>query len=115
VSLSGFDRRQFAGSSKSIRTSGKKQREEMTEQTDVVGGQIRTFVEERLAQGKGLTVKSDSESLTESGIMDSLGIFRLVSFLEETFHLSVADEDITHENFRSIEAIRDYVVSHTTK
>jgi acyl carrier protein len=89
----------------------------MTQQTDAVavGDQIRTFVEERLAKGKGLTVASDSESLTEAGIIDSLGIFRLVSFLEEAFQLPVADEDITHENFRSIDAIRDYVIAHQKK
>ncbi len=38
-----------------------------------------------------------------------------MAFLEETFHLSIADEDITHENFRSIDAIRDYVVNHSPK
>jgi acyl carrier protein len=87
----------------------------MTQQTDAVGDQIREFVVEKLAQSKGITVTSDSDSLTEKGIIDSLGIFRLVAFLEETFHLSIADEDITHENFRSIDAIRDYVVNHSPK
>lgn len=87
----------------------------MTEQTDAVGDQIRTFVAERLAQSKGLKVTSDSESLTENGILDSLGIFRLVSFLETTFHVAIADEDITHEKFGTIDAIRDYVVSHSAK
>jgi acyl carrier protein len=87
----------------------------MTQQTDAAGDQIREFVVEKLAQSKGITVTSDSDSLTEKGIIDSLGIFRLVAFLEETFHLSIADEDITHENFRSIDAIRDYVVNHSPK
>jgi len=87
----------------------------MTQQTDAAGDQIREFVVEKLAQSKGITVTSDSDSLTENGIIDSLGIFRLVAFLEETFHLSIADEDITHENFRSIDAIRDYVVNHSPK
>jgi acyl carrier protein len=105
----------IAGGNESIGVNGARQSEQMTEQTHAVGDQIRQFVVEKLAQSKGINITSDSDSLTEKGAIDSLGIFRLVAFLEETFHLSIADEDITHENFRSIDAIRDYVVSHTAK
>jgi acyl carrier protein len=69
---------------------------------------IREFIKEA-AQGKGLDVANDDESLTEIGVIDSLVIFRLVSFLEDNFGIRIADEQIVNENFRSIHAIESFV------
>ena len=46
-----------------------------------VKDQIREFILRDLASAKGVSSFSDSESLMESGVIDSLGIFRLVAFL----------------------------------
>ena len=43
-------------------------------------------------------------------IIDSMGMMRLVAFVEETFAISVPLEDITIQNFRTIEAIDEYLV-----
>jgi acyl carrier protein len=61
------------------------------------------------AQSKGITQVGDDDSLTETGIVDSLGIFRLVSFLEETFGIRVGDEEITNQNFESIRTIESFI------
>jgi acyl carrier protein len=74
--------------------------------------QIRQFIQD-LAKGKGVVTLTDQESLTDNGVIDSLGIFRLVSFLEDTFRLRISDEDITHENFQSIDAIDMFVAAHS--
>jgi acyl carrier protein len=66
--------------------------------------QIREFVRP-MAENMGVRSLSDEESLTDAGIIDSLAIFRLVSFMEETFSVSIADEDIVIENFDSIDKI----------
>ena len=70
---------------------------------------IRTFVQENLALGKGVTVTNDQESLVDSGVIDSLGVFQLVSFLEETFQVRIGDSEIVLENFRSIDDIERFV------
>ena len=44
---------------------------------------IREFVLERLAPATGRTELADDEDLIDSGVLDSLGIFQLVAFLEE--------------------------------
>ena len=75
-----------------------------------VKDQIRQWVTET-AQRKGVEVGSDDESLTTNGVIDSLAIFRLVSFLEETFHLRVADEEIVNDNFKSVNDIDRFVTS----
>lgn len=48
---------------------------------------------------------SPSDSLLDSGLIDSVGIFELVSFLEESVGVKVADEDIVPENFETIASI----------
>lgn len=69
---------------------------------------VREFVLDA-AQRKGLDTVTDSESLTENGVIDSLAIFRLVSFLEDNFGLRIADEEIVSENFQSVNAIESFV------
>jgi len=80
------------------------------EQTDSVRDQIRRFISES-AQRKGLSQISDDESLSENGVMDSLMIFRLVSFLEDTFSIKIADEEITNDNFQSVVGIESFVTA----
>jgi acyl carrier protein len=68
---------------------------------------VRQVVMEKfpLAKKRGL---KDSDELLESGIVDSLGILDLVAFLESEFGLTVGDEDLLPENFRSIERIAEF-------
>ena len=66
---------------------------------------IRTFVTERLAPAVGLSSLGDEDDLIDSGVVDSLGIFQLIAFLEERFGIKIGDEEITPENFGTIAAI----------
>ena len=75
--------------------------------------QIREWVQET-AQRKGIGAVTDEESLTTNGVIDSLAIFRLVSFLEDTFGVRVADEEIVNDNFKSVNEIDRFVTSKVT-
>jgi len=77
--------------------------------------QIRQFVTEELAAAKGINQVTDDESLIDNGVVDSLGIFRLVTFLEENFGVKVADEEISAENLQSIDIIEQLVISKSKK
>lgn len=77
-----------------------------------VKGRIRQFVLEDLASRKGVTNFTDDESLIQNGVVDSLGIFRIVSFVEENFHIRVRDEEIIAENFQTIDDMDRFVISH---
>jgi acyl carrier protein len=72
---------------------------------------IREFVLERLAPATGRTELADNEDLIDSGVLDSLGIFQLVAFLEEEFGVAVADTEITPENFATLERIERLVAA----
>jgi acyl carrier protein len=80
-------------------------------QSSALKEQIREFIMENLAHAKGITSFTDDENLMESGVVDSLGIFRIVSFLEEELHVRVSDEEINAETLQSVNSIEKLVLS----
>ena len=78
-------------------------------------GSIRHFVMENLALGKGADSIQDGTSLVENGVIDSLGIFQLVSFLESSYGIRVGDEEIVLENFESIDRIDQFLQGKLAK
>ncbi len=49
------------------------------------------------------------EDLLEQGIIDSLGIMKLILFIEETFSITVLDEEIVPENFQCLNSMVKFV------
>jgi len=72
---------------------------------------IRDFVQNDLAISVGISAVQDDESLQESGIIDSLQILRLVTFLEETFEIQIQENEIISQHFHTIEAIDRFVLA----
>jgi acyl carrier protein len=71
--------------------------------------QIRQYIARNLLFSDSGFKYGDDASFLEEGIVDSLGIMDLVCFIEETFGLAVADEDLTPDNFDSVNKLADYV------
>jgi acyl carrier protein len=69
---------------------------------------IREFMLQHfpLARKSGLPI---GQKFLESGMVDSLGILDLVLFLEQEFGLQVSDEELSPENFDSLEAVSTFV------
>ena len=49
------------------------------------------------------------EDLLEKGIIDSLGVMKLLLFMEETFGIAVSDEEIIPENFQTLNNMVKFV------
>jgi len=45
----------------------------------------------------------------EQGIMDSMGFISIIEFIEDTFSITTADNELIESNFESIQAISDYI------
>jgi acyl carrier protein len=75
-----------------------------------VRDRIREFILD-LAKAKGVASITDQQSLVENQVIDSLSIFRLVAFLEDTFRIRISDEEISDENLKSVEVIEALVRS----
>lgn len=71
--------------------------------------QIRRYVAENfLFSDNGFELDND-ESFLEAGVVDSLGVLELVTFVEENFDVQVADEEIVPDNFDSVDRLADYI------
>lgn len=66
---------------------------------------IAEVATERLEQ---IDVKED---LLGSGIINSMGMMKILLFIEKKFNVQVPPEDMTLENFMSVERIQRYVSS----
>ena len=76
---------------------------------------LREFIARNfLFSDKGYTYGDDA-SFLESGIIDSLGIIELVTFVEKTYGISVADNELLPENFDSVAKLGSYIVNKSAK
>ncbi|HSL42295.1 MAG TPA: acyl carrier protein [Anaerolineales bacterium] len=66
---------------------------------------IRDFIQNNIVQHNLDKPLDDNDQLVESGIVDSLGIMSLLSFLEEKFSMQIPSEDLNPENFASVAMI----------
>ncbi len=77
---------------------------------ELIEQKVREYItSELLRESRG---KLDRETpLIEEGVIDSLGLFRLVAFIEEAFGVAIQDEDLRLENFQTIRQIGQYVTA----
>jgi acyl carrier protein len=66
---------------------------------------INDYISRELVQDPALLPLANETSLLESGILDSLGLLRLVVFLEEQFGITLGDADLLPEKFASVNTI----------
>lgn len=68
---------------------------------------IRQFVTDTLIR-KPVELK-DGDDWLANGLVDSVGIMRLVSFVERKFETDIPEDDITVDNFRSLKDVAHYL------
>jgi len=71
---------------------------------------IKTFLAQQFPMTKNV---SNDEPLLKNGLIDSLGILDLVTFVETEFGIAVSDEDLLPENFGSIHSLTNFVHNKT--
>ncbi len=69
---------------------------------------VREFIAENFLFRADADI-SDSQSLLEGGVIDSTGVLELIAFLESTYGISIADEEIVPENLDSIDNMATYL------
>jgi acyl carrier protein len=72
---------------------------------------ILKYIQDNLLVGKGEIELSPEDDLLGSGLLDSMGVMRLVAFIEENFNVKIPPQDIVIENFMDVKAITKYVES----
>jgi len=72
-------------------------------------GDLEKVLITEIAVDLGKKSLNPDEDLLEGGIIDSLGIMKLVLFLEESYGIHVNDEDIIPENFQCLSSMVKFV------
>lgn len=73
--------------------------------------QIRSYLGEYLLFSDNGLEYSNDDSFLESGIVDSVAVMELTLFVEETFGISVEDQEITPDNFDSVNKLAQFIRS----
>jgi acyl carrier protein len=73
---------------------------------------ITSVIKERLknhANDVDWTKVSDDDSLWNEGVLDSIRMIELISFIEKEFNIKIENDDLTPDNFDSINRISQYI------
>jgi acyl carrier protein len=71
--------------------------------------QVRRFILTNYLFTEDEKKLADGESLMQSGTMDSTGILELIMFLEETFGIKVADDEMVPANLDSVQNVVAFI------
>lgn len=74
-----------------------------------IRGRVRQFLEENFLYMRPDFVLGDDDRLLERGIIDSMGVAEMVTFIEDEFGIKTSDEDISEANLGSLRAIGRFV------
>ena len=74
---------------------------------------IEEFILEELCPSMGIELDhiDEEESLVDAGIVNSLGILQLLSFIDEELEIDISGEEIKIDNFKNLKTISSYVES----
>jgi acyl carrier protein len=70
---------------------------------------IRQYIAKNLLFSENGFAYSDSASFLNEGIVDSVGVMELVAFVDQEFGIEVEPDEISPENFDSVERIAKFV------
>jgi acyl carrier protein len=75
---------------------------------------IRAFIVDNFYVPETASLADDTP-LIESGIVDSTGVLEVVAFLEETFKITIPDQDMLPANLDTIARMANYVTRMRNK
>jgi len=76
--------------------------------TNRIEGTILEFIRDELAGGSPVDLDADANLLT-SGLIDSVGIARLVAHVEDVVGVTVPPTDLVPSNFRTVGIMAAYL------
>ena len=68
---------------------------------------IRTFLVQQFPATKNI---GNEDPLLKNGLIDSLGILEVVTFIESEFGIVLSDEELLPDNFESVHSLTSFVL-----
>ncbi len=72
-----------------------------------IASKVRDYI--KSATFSSIDNLDDDLLIFKEGVLDSMGLVSLFSFLEEEFGIQITDADLVEENFESVKAITHFV------
>lgn len=70
---------------------------------------IIKYIIDQLHGGKTDLVIAPEDDLLGGGLIESMGMMKLIQFIEEQYQIKVPPQDMTIENFMTVSAMVDYI------
>lgn len=77
----------------------------------VINTKVRSFLTSRFPRTRNVR---DEERLLSNGMLDSMGVLEVVTFIESEFGITVSDDELLPENFESLVELTAFVQSKLT-
>jgi acyl carrier protein len=74
-----------------------------------ISNDLEKFLINEIAVNLDKKSLTPDEDLLEKGIIDSLGIMKVILFMEENFRIAVTDDEIVPENFQNLNNMVKFV------
>jgi acyl carrier protein len=74
---------------------------------------LENYLKKEVLRNRDAKIEENDDLIGE-GILDSIGIFQIVVFIETTFNIQVPDDDVVYENFHSLSTMVDYLKTHSS-
>jgi acyl carrier protein len=75
-----------------------------------VSSQLTSFIESEITPGRDFGSLDPEDDLLARGIIDSLGVAQLASFISERYGVVVGEEDFVPSNFQTISRIERFIL-----
>lgn len=74
---------------------------------------VKQFVVDEFLPDVAADELDADHDLLKDGVIDSLGLLKLIAWIEDRFDVSVDDDALDPENFRTVSAIDGFVTAAT--
>lgn len=81
--------------------------------TTDIAAEVRAFVVSEFLAGEDASDLTGDYDLIDSGVIDSLGLVRLLSHIAQAYHIPLDDIELAPDNFRTLDAIVAMIRAHS--
>lgn len=71
---------------------------------------IKEYIIQEIAYEQPDLILSHDFQLVEQGVLDSMGILRVINFMEEEFDIALEPEELMIDNFATIDSITQFLI-----
>lgn len=72
---------------------------------------VRGFLQDNFLYMRPDFVLGADDQLLEQGVLDSMGVLEMLTFIEDTYGVKAADDEVSEANLGSLSAIARFVAS----